>query len=121
MRFRRCRRDGLTRRAIHRSPSGQFPALVIRPVISATSLSGSAVPSWPVPGFHASAGTCRMASSSATVIIHPQVNSKTRRGEDIDSRCLMSSWLAPAPSTRTRILARNRAGTCRMAAASTSL
>ena len=26
----------------------------------------------------------------------------------------MSSWLAPAPSTRTRIFARNRAGTCRM-------
>ena len=33
----------------------------------------------------------------------------------------MSSWLAPAPSTRTRIFRRNRAGTCRMAAASTSL
>ena len=33
----------------------------------------------------------------------------------------MSSWLAPAPSTRTRIFRRNRAGTCRIAAASTSL
>ena len=33
----------------------------------------------------------------------------------------MRSWLAPAPSTRTRILRRNRAGTCRRAAASTSL
>ena len=33
----------------------------------------------------------------------------------------MSSWLAPAPSTRTMIFFRNRAGTCRTAAASTSL
>ena len=62
-----------------------------------------------------------MASSSAAVIIQPQVNSTFRRGEDRDSRCLMRSWLAPAPSTRTRILRRNRAGTCRSAAASTSL
>jgi hypothetical protein len=30
----------------------------------------------------------------------------------------MSSWLAPAPSTRMRIFFRNRAGTCRSAAAS---
>jgi hypothetical protein len=39
-------------------------------------------------------GICQMASSSV-VIIQPQVNSTTRRREDIDSRCLMSSWLAP--------------------------
>src|SRR3954470_5067721 len=45
------RRDGLTRRTIQRSPSGQFPALVIRPVTSATSLSSSALPSWAIPGF----------------------------------------------------------------------
>ena len=32
----------------------------------------------------------------------------------------MRSWLAPAPSTRTRIWRRNRAGACRRAAASTS-
>jgi hypothetical protein len=32
----------------------------------------------------------------------------------------MRSWLAPAPSMRTRILRRNRAGTCPIAAASTS-
>ena len=62
-----------------------------------------------------------MASSSAAVIIQPQVNSRIRRGEDSVSRCLTSSWLAPAPSTRTRIFRRNRAGTCRIAAASTSL
>ena len=55
------------------------------------------------------------------MIIHPQVMSIVRRGDDSDSRCLMSSWLAPAPSTRTRILARNRGGTWRIAAASTSL
>ena len=61
-----------------------------------------------------------MASSSAAVIIQPQVNSTVRRGEDIDSRCLTSSWLAPAPSTRTRIFRRNRAGTWQIAAASTS-
>jgi hypothetical protein len=33
----------------------------------------------------------------------------------------MRSWLAPAPSTRTRMARRNRAGTCFSAAASTSL
>ena len=33
----------------------------------------------------------------------------------------MRSWLAPAPSTRTRIFRRNRDGTCLSAAASTSL
>ena len=32
----------------------------------------------------------------------------------------MRSWLAPAPSTRTMILRRNREGTCFRAAASTS-
>jgi hypothetical protein len=43
--------------------------------------------------------------SSALVIIHPQVNSTFRRGEDSDSRCPMSSWLAPAPSTADQDLA----------------
>jgi hypothetical protein len=55
-------------------------------VISAKSLLSSMAPSWAVPGFHASAGTCRMASSSAAVIIQPLVNSTARRGEDRDSR-----------------------------------
>jgi hypothetical protein len=32
------------------------------------------------------------------VIIQPQVNRTVRRGEDIDSRCLISSWLALALS-----------------------
>ena len=59
-----CRRDGFTRRTIHRRPAGQFPARLIRCVISATALSSSAPPSWPVPGFHASAGSSRIASSS---------------------------------------------------------
>ena len=86
MRFLICLRDGFTRRTIHRSPSGQFPARLIRPVISAACLSSSIRPSWPMPGFHAPAGTCRIASSSAAVIIQPQVNSRIRRGEDIDSR-----------------------------------
>ena len=62
-----------------------------------------------------------MASSSAAVIIHPQVNSTFLRAEDRASRCSMRSWLAPAPSTRTRIFRRNRDGTCFSAAASTSL
>ena len=62
-----------------------------------------------------------MASSSAAVIVQPQVNSSLRRGEVRKCRWPMRSWLAPAPSTRTRILRRNRAGTCRIAAASTSL
>jgi hypothetical protein len=118
--LRICRRDGFTRRAIQRSPSGQFPARLIRCVISATSLSSSMSPSWAIPGFHASAGSRMIAASSAAVIIQPQVNSTVFRGEDMASRCLISSWLAPAPSTRTMILRRNRAGTCRRAAASTS-
>jgi hypothetical protein len=49
-----------------------------------------------------------IAASSALVIIQPQVNRTVRRGEDIDSRCLISSWLAPAPLTRIRIFRRNR-------------
>ena len=121
MRFLICRRDGFTLRAIHRSPPGQFPARLIRSVISATSLSSSMVPSWAMPGFHAPPGTCMIAASPAGVIIHPQVNSRIRRGEDSDSRCFMSSWLAPAPSMRTMVFPRNRTGTCRIAAASTSL
>jgi hypothetical protein len=47
MRLPICRRDGFTLRAIQRSPPGHFRALVIKPVISATSLSSSAAPSWP--------------------------------------------------------------------------
>ena len=66
-----------------------------------------------MPGFHAPAGTGLIASSSAAVIIHPQVNSTFRRPSRSASRCLTRSWLAPAPSTRTRIFRRNRAGTCR--------
>ena len=90
-------------------------------MISATSLSASTVPSWQVPGFHAPAGTLAMACSSAAVIIHPVVNSTFLRFELRDSRCSTRSWLAPAPSTRTMIFQRNRDGTCRSAAASTSL
>ena len=104
VRFLICRRDGFTWRTIHRRPSGQFSALVIRCVISATALSSPTLPSWAVPGFHAPAGRSLMASSSAAVIIHPQVNRTFRRGERRDSRCFTSSWLAPAPSTRTRSL-----------------
>ena len=118
--MRICRRDGFTRRTIQRSPSGQFSALVIRPVISAASLSSSVLPSWAVPGFHAPAGSSRMASSSAGMIVQPQVNSMVLRGEDRPSRWPMRSWLAPAPSTRTMTLRRNREGTCFRAAASTS-
>src|SRR5690349_24685273 len=85
------------------------------------SLSSSALPSWVIPGFHAPAGRRRMASSSAAMMVQPQVNSSFFLGVDRDSRWVMRSWLAPAPSTRTRTLRRNRAGTCFRAAASTSL
>jgi hypothetical protein len=44
-------------------PAGPFPARLIRSVISATALSCSTAPSWPVLGFHASAGTCMIAGS----------------------------------------------------------
>ncbi len=73
------RRDGFTRRAIQWSPSGQFSARDSRPVISATSLSSSAVPSWRTPGFHAWPGAAMIAASSLPVIIQPQVNSSVLR------------------------------------------
>ena len=111
-----CRRDGLTRRMIQRSPGGQFPALLIRPVISATSLSSSACPSWVTPGFHAAAGTCRMSSSSAPVMVQPLVNSSFPPGISRVIMCVMKSWLVPAPSSRTMTFRRKAAGTCRSAA-----
>ena len=90
-------------------------------MISATSLSSSRLPSCAVPGSHAPPGTCRIASSSLPVIIHPQVNSSVFLGDDSVSRCLTRSWLAPAPSIRTRTFRRNPAGTCLSALSSTSL
>ena len=102
-------------------PVRPVPARVVRPVISATSLSCSALPSWVMPGFHAAAGRCRMASSSASMMLQPQVNSTFFLGVERDSRWPMRSWRRSGPSTRTRIWRRNRAGTCLRAAASTSL
>jgi hypothetical protein len=121
VRFFLWRREGFTRRAIQRSPPGQLSALVMRPVTSATSLSCSMLPSWRMPGFHASAGRAVMAASSASVMAQPQVNIIFHCGEDMPSRCPMRSWLAPAPSTRIRSLLRSLAGTWRSAAESTSL
>jgi hypothetical protein len=46
VRFLACRRDGLVRRTIHRRPGGQFPARLIRRVISATAVFSCTVPSW---------------------------------------------------------------------------
>ena len=55
------------------------------------------------------------------VIIHPQVNSTIRRGEDIASRCLIELVARAGPVDADQQLATaNRAGTCRIAAASTS-
>ena len=51
----------------------------------------------------------------------PQVNSTVRRRLVSDSRCAISSWLAPAPSTRTSSRERMREGICRIAAASTAM
>jgi hypothetical protein len=39
-----------------------------------------------------------IAASPASVIIQPQLKSTFRRGEDMPGKCLMSSWLAPAPA-----------------------
>ncbi len=50
----------------------------------------------------------------------PQVNSTVRRRVHSDSRWLISSWLAPAPSTRTSSFDRMRAGIWRIAAVSTA-
>ena len=50
---------------------------------------------------------------------HPLVNSTVRHRDDSDSRWLISSWLAPAPSTRTSSFDRIRAGIWRIAAVST--
>ena len=64
VRFLACRRDGLVRRTIHRSPAGQRPARRIRWVIS---------------------GSSRIACSSASVMAQPQVKSTWRRGVARDS------------------------------------
>ena len=86
-----CRRDGLVRRAIHRKPCGQSAARLVRWVISATAVSFCTVPSWSTACFHADAGSFLIAASSASVIIHPQVNSTVRRRVPNDSRCLTRS------------------------------
>ena len=54
------------------------------------------------------------------MIIQPQVNSTVRRREASDSRWVISSWLAPAPSTRTSSRDRMREGIWRIAAVSTA-
>ncbi|MGH3169488.1 MAG: hypothetical protein ACRDN0_26865 [Trebonia sp.] len=46
------------------------------------------------------------------MIIQPQVNSSVFLGDNSVSRCFTSSWLAPAPSIRTRTFRRDLAGTC---------
>ena len=73
---------------------GWEAAMVDLPGVAPSSPASSPTPPssapWPVPGFHAHAGTCRIASSSAAVIIHPQVASTVRRTDDRDSMCLMS-------------------------------
>ena len=120
VRFLACRRDGLVRRTIHRSPAGQPAARLSRWVISATCLSSCTAPSWSTAACQAAAGSSPIACSSASVIAQPQVNSTVRRRDDSDSRWLISSWLAPAPSTRTSSRDRIRAGICRIAAVSTA-
>jgi len=48
------------------------------------------------------------------------VNRTVRRRDDSHSRWLISSWLAPAPSTRTSSRDRKREGICRIAAVRTA-
>jgi hypothetical protein len=108
------------RRTVQRRPAAHFPARLIRWMISATCLFSSGWPCRSTPGFHASAGSWAMASSSVAVIAQPQVNSTCRRGEAIGSRCSMRSWVAPAPSTRTISRDRMRAGTWALASPRTS-
>src|ERR1700722_21005255 len=72
------------------------------------------------PGCPGALRDCRMASSSVAMMVQPRVTRAFFLGDDRASRCPMRSCLAPAPSTRTRIWRRNRAGACRRAAASTS-
>ena len=97
VRFFICRRDGLVRRTIHRKPVGHPAARLIRWVISATCLSSCTVPSWSTAACQAAAGSIAMARSSAPVMAQPQLNSAVRHREESDSRCVISSWLAPAP------------------------
>ena len=104
-----CRREGLTRRAIQRSPPGQSSALLISPVISAMSLSSSGAAILADAGLPRAGRDSRDAASSLAVIIEPQVNSTVLRGEDSVSRCFTRSWLAPAPSIREPPKARNEA------------
>ena len=121
VRFFIWRRDGFVRRTIHRSPAGQPTARLIRCVTSATCRFSCTVPSWSTAACQAVAGSSLIACSSASVIIQPQVNSTVRRRPASDSRCAISSWLAPAPSTRTSSRDRKRAGIWRTAAASTAM
>jgi hypothetical protein len=81
----------------------------------------SALPSWAVPGFHAPAGTFPVASSSAAVIIHPQVNSAVRRGEDSDSGRSDEIAAGAGPVDADEDLLPEPGRTCRSAAAGTSL
>ena len=120
VRFLACRREGLVRRTIHRSPAGQPAARPSRWVTSATCLSSCTAPSWSTAACQAAAGSSPIACSSAAVIAQPQVNSTVRRRDDSDSRWLISSWLAPAPSTRTSSRDLIREGICRIAAVSTA-
>ena len=53
-------------------------------------------------------------------VLGPEPSDTTvRHRDDSDSRWLISSWLAPAPSTRISSRDRIRAGICRIAAVST--
>src|SRR5260370_31700214 len=68
----------------------------------------------------AAAGSSRIACSSAPVMAQPQVNSTVRRGVASDSRCAISSWLSPAPPSRTSSRQRMQEAILRLVAVSTA-
>jgi hypothetical protein len=61
------------------------------------------------------------SSEFPSVIVHPTVNRTVRKTLFIWCRCSMKSWVAPAPSARTRILRRYIAGICAIASARTRM
>jgi hypothetical protein len=80
-------------------------------------LDGAVLVDGRLPG---GAGSSPIARSSAPVMAQPQVNSTWRRDVARDSKWVISSWLAPAPSIRISSRTRKRAGDLAIAAPSTA-
>ena len=87
------------------------------PVMSATQVSFSRVPSWSIPFCHNAFGALSMASISRSVHAHPTENSQARPFTPPPAAmCSRSLWENPAPSRRTSTLRRKLPGIAAIAA-----